>query len=255
MNNTMALMAGIDIPVPELQTAIHQPTIKEIAFIGEEEYFFGIQLFCFNKDIVIAKNQENQGIQGLATMNNFQIFMALVEEQNENISFNKKELVISILLLLFPDYTVQFSPLGNGLFFNNQKIQHNFMVNDTNFDSLKEVIQAISGLNSNAAGQSAGFNPVGPMAAQIAAKLMSARARTMNAKGEKNSGVLSRYVSILTIGIESMSLNDCLNLTVFQLYDLIERYGLYTGWDLDIRSRLAGGQPESKPEDWMKGLH
>jgi hypothetical protein len=35
-------MAGIDIPIQELQTTIHQPTIKEIAMIGEEEYFLGI---------------------------------------------------------------------------------------------------------------------------------------------------------------------------------------------------------------------
>jgi hypothetical protein len=37
-----------------------------------------------------------------------------------------------------------------------------------------------------------------------------------------------------------MSLNDMMNLTVYQLYDLIERYSLYTHWDIDIRSRLAG---------------
>jgi hypothetical protein len=52
-----------------------------------------------------------------------------------------------------------------------------------------------------------------------------------------------------------MSLTDCLNLTVYQLYDLIERYGLYISWDLDIRSRLAGGKPDSKPDDWMKNIH
>jgi hypothetical protein len=42
-----------------------------------------------------------------------------------------------------------------------------------------------------------------------------------------------------------MSLDDCLNLTMYQLYDLVERYSLYINWDIDIRSRLAGGKPES----------
>ena len=31
----LALMTGVDIPVPELQIAIHQPTIEEISLIGE----------------------------------------------------------------------------------------------------------------------------------------------------------------------------------------------------------------------------
>mgnify|MGYP003405265064 FL=1 len=42
---------------------------------------------------------------------------------------------------------------------------------------------------------------------------------------------------------------------MFQFYDLIERYGLYMNWDIDIRVRLAGGKPDSHPDDWMKDLH
>jgi hypothetical protein len=42
-----------------------------------------------------------------------------------------------------------------------------------------------------------------------------------------------------------MSLEDCMNLTMYQLYDLVERYMLYVNWDMDIRCRLAGGKPEN----------
>jgi hypothetical protein len=52
-----------------------------------------------------------------------------------------------------------------------------------------------------------------------------------------------------------MSLKDCLNLTMYQLYDLVERYMLYVNWDIDLRSRLAGGKPDSKPDNWMKIIH
>jgi hypothetical protein len=38
----LALMTGVDIPVPELQTIIHQPSIKEISMIGETDFFMGI---------------------------------------------------------------------------------------------------------------------------------------------------------------------------------------------------------------------
>ena len=44
----LALMCGSDIPIPEIQTAVHQPKIKEIALIGEAEFFVAIQ--CLNVD-------------------------------------------------------------------------------------------------------------------------------------------------------------------------------------------------------------
>jgi hypothetical protein len=42
---------------------------------------------------------------------------------------------------------------------------------------------------------------------------------------------------------------------MFQLYDLIERFGLYTSWDIDIKSRLAGAKIEHEPPDWMANIH
>jgi hypothetical protein len=129
-------------------------------------------------------------------------------------------------------------------------------VDENNFDIFPEYLRTLSGVNSATGGKDSSFNPINEKAAKIAAKLMKGRARAAASKGEGNGGsVLSRYVSVLTIGIQSMSLEDCLNLTVFQLYDLIERYGLYISWDLDIKSRLAGGKPDSKPDDWMKNIH
>ena len=52
-----------------------------------------------------------------------------------------------------------------------------------------------------------------------------------------------------------MSLQDCLDLTLFQLFDLIERFQMYISWDIDIKARLAGASGDGKPEDWMKNIH
>ena len=52
-----------------------------------------------------------------------------------------------------------------------------------------------------------------------------------------------------------MPLSEAMNLTMYQLYDLVERYTLYVNWDLDIRQRLAGGKPDSSPDNWMKIIH
>lgn len=250
--DTLSLMSGIDIPLPSLGAAIHQPTITEISFIGELQYFQTIQLLCFNKDTIIAANP--QVTSSLTTMNNFQIFMELVGKVDDKHSVIKQNDLLSVLTVLFPHHQAQFLP--NGIFFHNDQDNSNFTLDERNFDTLREILYSISGLGNTTGGQNAGFNPKNKKAADIAAKLMRGRAKAAKSNGSgTGEGVLSRYVSVLTVGLGAMTLKDCLNLTVYQLYDLIERYGLYIGWDLDVRSRLAGGKPDSKPDDWMKDIH
>jgi hypothetical protein len=74
---------------------------------------------------------------------------------------------------------------------------------------------------------------------------MRGRQRVAAQKGEDIiTSMFSQYISVLTVGLESMSIFDMMNLTMYQLYDLIERYMLYINWDIDIRSRLAGANPD-----------
>ena len=83
---------------------------------------------------------------------------------------------------------------------------------------------------------------------------MRARARVAAQKSEGEKSVLSNYMSVLSVGL-NISLNEVANMTMYQMFDLMERFGLYTSWDLDIRSRLAGGKPDSQPDNWMKSIH
>ena len=71
----LALMTGIDIPIPELQTTLHQPTVKEISMIGEKDFFTGVQLLCVSKNMYI----EDESL--LSDTTNFQIFMTMVNEK------------------------------------------------------------------------------------------------------------------------------------------------------------------------------
>jgi hypothetical protein len=85
---------------------------------------------------------------------------------------------------------------------------------------------------------------------------MRGRARVAAQKGGQNNvSLFSQYVSTLTVGLSSMSMKDVMDLTVYQLYDLVERYMLYINWDIDMRSRLAGAKPDSPAENWMKNIH
>ena len=237
----LALMSGIDIPIPECQLVLHQPTIKEIAYIGEKNFFVGVQ--CLN----IRKSMISQGESLLADTNNFQIFMTVMAEPSE---VEKKEAVKQVLQLLFPSYKVSFTP--RSLLFVGTELTAT--VDEMNFDALQQVVRQALCVNSGPMDQQT-FNPANEKAREIAEKLMRGRQRVAALKGEDNASIFAQYLSILTVGLESMSLQDCLNLTMYQLFDLMERYSLYVNWDIDIRSRLAGGKPDTKPDNWMKNIH
>jgi len=49
----LALMTGVDIPVPECQLIVHQPNLTDIAFIGETDFFIGMQCLCISKNMMI----------------------------------------------------------------------------------------------------------------------------------------------------------------------------------------------------------
>ena len=127
-------------------------------------------------------------------------------------------------------------------------------IDENNFDNLQEILKMIFCSKDGPMDQQS-FNPADEKAREIAEKLMRGRQRVAAQNGSSNASVFSQYLSILTIGLNSMSLQDLADLTMFQLYDLIERYNLYINWDLDIRSRLAGGKPDTKPDNWMKNIH
>ena len=234
-------MCGTDYPVPECQLNIHQPKIKEIALIGEQDFFSGVQCLCLHKSMFVKDESL------LSDTNNFQIFMTIMSEKE---TVDKKEAVQQVCLLLFPDYKVMFTPRSMLFSGKGQTIQ----IDENNFEPLQYAISSICCMKNGPMDQQS-FNPANKKAREIAEKLMRGRQRVAAEKGQSNVSVFTQYLSILTVGINSMSLEDLMNLTMFQLYDLIERYMLYVNWDIDVRCRMAGGKPDSQPDNWMKDIH
>ena len=241
MDTRLALMCGIDYPVPECQLVIHQPKISEIAYIGEADFFTGIQCLCLNKSMFVKDESL------LANTNNFQIFMTIMSEKE---TADKKFAVQQVCTLLFPKHKVLMTPRTVLLNGEGNSIQ----IDEQNFEYLQEAITNICCLRTGPMDQHS-FNPANQKAREIAEKLMRGRQRVAAEKGTSNTSIFSQYLSMLTVGLGSMSLQDAMNLTMFQLYDLVERYMLYINWDMDVRCRLAGGKPEGQPDNWMKNIH
>lgn len=243
MDYRLALMCGTDIPVPECQLVIHQPSIEEIAMIGEKAYFTGAQCLSLYKSMFV------QDKSVLSEINNFQIFMTIMQEKQ---AVEKKMAVQDTLLLLFPKKQVLFTP-NSLLFRSNDGQGETIIVDESNFEKLQEMLRKVFCASNGPMDQQA-FNPGGDKAREIAQKLQRGRERIAAEKQSSSSSVFTQYLSILSVGLQQ-SLIELKRLTMFQLYDLIERYHLWIGWDLDVRTRLAGGKPDSKPDNWMKNLH
>ena len=241
MDYRLGLMCGIDLPIPEMALVVHQPKIKEIAFIGEQNFFIGAQCLCINKKILADSSIPDN-------TNNFQIFMMVMSDKE---TIDKKIATQQTLTLLFPNAKIFFTPKAMLI---QREGEHAIMIDEENFETLQKVLEKIFCFDSKKSKEDT-YNPINKKAKEIADKLMKGRKRVAELNGTANVSIFSQYLSTLTVGLNSMSLEDCMNLTMYQLYDLIERYSLYINWDIDIRGRLAGAKSDKKVDNWMKNIH
>ena len=153
MDYRLALMTGVDLPVPECQLAVHQPTILEWSHIGEETLFIGLQYLCINKNMLL------QDESVLSNKSNFQIFMTVMASQ-EGIS--KKEAVGEVLKLLLPNNKCILTP--RSIMIAGDASHGSTLIDEDNFDAFQNVIAQLACLTSTLAGSQGQFNPQSPKA-------------------------------------------------------------------------------------------
>ena len=241
MDYRLAMMCGNDLPIPQCQIIVHQPRIKEIGMIGEQDFFIGAQCLTINSSMFV------QDKALLPEINNFQIFMMIMNDKETK---DKKGSTLQVLQILFPDYKPMLTPRSLILMRDGQQT----LIDETNFEYLQDILRLVFCTKTGSMDQQS-FNPANDKAREIAQKIMRGRERIAAQNGSSNTSVFSQYLSVLTVGLNSMSIKDMADLTIYQLYDLVERFNLYLAWDLDIRSRLAGGKPDKHPDNWMKNIH
>ena len=239
----LALMCGHDIPIAAFQTVIHPLTLREIGLMGEDNFFEATNYLCLEKEWI------TQDKNVLETYSNFQLFMKVLLDPA---SSEKKESVHTLLSLLFPFCSVSFTP--NSVLLYNKELKQAVLIDDTTFDDFQVIVKKVLCLGDMQQGDNVKYNPANERAKRIADKIMKSRLKIAEIKKNKKESALTKYISILCIG-NKMSLNECLGLTLFQLFDLMERFSLYSNWENDFRVRLAGGDPKKEAENWMKNLH
>lgn len=241
---SLALMAGIDIPIPDLQLIVHSPSVKDIAYMGEEKFFQAMQYLCIDKE---ALTQDETVLQNL---DNFQVLMRVLEESSDK---EKKIAVQTLLMMLFPNYKVVMMPRSITLIGDGQPP---IMIDSGNFDVFQDVIKQVLCANNLFQGKNVVYNPEGDRAKDIANKLIRGRKKVaaQKAASEGDTSILTRYISILRTG-PHIPIQESIGYNLFQLFDQIERYSAYIEWDIDLQVRLAGGKPDKQVETWMRNLY
>ena len=242
MDNELLLLSGNDIPFIEAQITIHQPTIKEIAYIGEEAFFTGCELINFSKNILSEQDKMN-----LEDKTNFDILIAILRERNAVMQKNRN-CVEMVLALIFPWYTININ--NDGIVLEKEEERH--LINNDNFEAFKVIFNSMFSFSRE---ETRDYNPSGDLARQIAEKFKKRQQKLSELKeNKKKIDILSRYVSILAIG-EHKDMNSLLNLSVYQLYDEFERFKLKMNYDIYFQAKMAGAKDLKEVEDWMKDIH
>ena len=239
----LLLFSGNDIPFTSSGVTIHHPTIKEIAYLGEDTFFTGYQMLIISKNILSQEDKVN-----LETLTNFDILIAILEERNAVMQKNRN-CIQMVLMLLFPEYEITFTKKAIILKKENEESS----LNSNNFEEFQDILkQMFSFGDTNGVPQD--FNPDGPMAARIAEKLKKRHQVLAEKNPNDNFDIIGRYVSVISTGL-SIDINSVMNYTIYQLFDQIKRYELKTSYDLYVKRKFAGAQDTKEPEDWMKSVH
>lgn len=242
--NNLSLLTGADIPFPEGRLVIHQPTIKEIGFIGENTFFLGCGFLSFSKDILNDRDKNR-----LEEIDDFNILMSIM--MGKNIDINLKENVESaqqVLLLLFPNNDITFEA-------EQIKIGEGF-INKNNFVRFKQILKEMFQLSFKNDGVQKDYKPANSAAAAIAEKLKKRHEKLaqLNGTDSHNIQIFGRYMSIIST-YQGISYLDLTQYTVFQLYDIFSRIQLKMAYDMAIQAKMAGAKDVKNPEDWMKDLY
>lgn len=241
--NNLLYLSGQEIPFAAARLNITQPRIRDIALLGENNFYAGIEFLKFDKDILSDEDKIK-----LENHSNFDVLIAIMNEQNMTIQQQKIQLTM-VLALLFPLHSIEIKQDCISL----EKDNAEFRIDRNNFEEFKSIIKHMFCLDGEDSGEN--YNPSGQMAKQIAEKLKKRRQRISQAKEEnKKISILEKYVSILSVG-EQKDMNSLLNYTVYQLFDELKRYQLKLAWDINLKAKMAGAQDLEDAEDWMKDIH
>ena len=185
MENELLLLSGNDIPYAAAGVVMHQPSLKEIAYLGEEVFFTGCEFLNFSKDMLTEEDKSH-----LESYSNFDILMSIMKEKNATVQKNKL-CIEMVLSLIFPTYQIEIKSEYISLV-GQDEVEH--QINNDNFEDFKDILVSMFRLTKRDKSE---YQPMGEMAKKIADKLKKRHQKLAESKEKQKIAILSRYISIL----------------------------------------------------------
>ena len=180
--------------------------------------------------------------------------MSMINQNRKNTTTSQGRSVQAalenIFMLIFPNYQIMYMP--NMLLFNKMHedgTKQQGKITMDNYEQFKKLIQQMFCL-SNLKGQD--YNPANKLAEQIANKLRQ-RHKKLQKKTDgqpKSISILSRYISILTIG-NHHTIPELMQYTVYQLFDQFRRFEKKYAYDAWFSAKLAGAENLDDVDNWL----
>ena len=180
--------------------------------------------------------------------------MSMINQNRKNTTTSQGRSVQAalenIFMLIFPNYQIMYMP--NMLLFNKMHedgTKQQGKITMDNYEQFKKLIQQMFCL-SNLKGQD--YNPANKLAEQIANKLRQ-RHKKLQKKTDgqpKSISILSRYISILTIG-NHHTISELMQYTVYQLFDQFRRFEKKQAYDAWFSAKLAGAENLDDVDNWL----
>lgn len=248
MLNNLLLLSGNDIPFEEAQLVIHPPKIKEIAYIGEDSFWGGLEFLNFSKNSLNEPEKDN-----LTNMSDFEVLMSVIQDSNIALTTRKVQMEL-VLTLVFPEYHISFTPRAI-IFIKEDDKKNVLKIDKDNFDIFKQMLVQIFCLDDLRGGPPKDYNPDNKVAEMLVQKFKKRRQKLAEMKkDDSGTNILTTYASILAVGA-GHDLNSVMNYTVFQLMDEFTRYKLKMEFDINLQAKMAGAQNLKDAENWMKNIH
>lgn len=257
MIDKLKLMAGVPIPCPAIKATVTQPTVMDIAFLGEKNFFQYLGYLKINKESFIStienspdcsEEKKEEVKKAYATASDFQIIMTICKENIEIVNG-----ITIVLMLLFPGYnSVEIDEPFISLRGTNKP---EILINDTGLAALNEIIDYMFKLNEVQSSQD--FKPANKTAEEIARKIQKRREKVAKEKGldndKANQTVIATFVSNLSVAL-GLDVGVINTWTVYQLFTQMQRYNLFTQYDQQVRAAMIGGSEGIEWVDWTQQL-
>jgi hypothetical protein len=229
--DTLKLMSGVPIYFEELGFSINQPKLKDIALLGETQFYQSLSYFLVSKERLEIQLE----------VSDFDLFMYIIN-QEESIQKSIADIFTLIIdgieSIKFYDSFIIVTALG-----------HECIIDEPKFLIIKESLIQVFCLGGQSA--SGGLNPVNKRAQEIADKLRKRQEKLSANQNKSDTNIFINLISILTIGSNNLRLEDCLSMTVYQIQNLIKRYNLYEEYNRQIQALLQGAK-DIELVEWTK---